>query len=505
MKKIALFLSIVVAAVACEQAEVVTPPEVDFANPDVVIPFQGSEDAPVTINFNANVDWTAQLDNTYDWISIAPASGKAGEAAIEVIASENESEDQRTAVVIVKAGVTVLSFDIVQNGVPAVAVDPVSVSFTTSGGTQDVTVNANVEYVLSVPENDWLTYEFNEETGVYTLTASANELYGPRSLEVSLLNNLVGISETFVVSQEGRSSVLWEKSLSDFSDITFGSSVRLAYKDGMLAVLTNGSVYTIDAMSGAYKSTISIPEGMAVNYMTNDDAGNIVVAATVPYNNTGDVYAISSLTDLTPVKVASLTNNVYGFNAGSLRAGGDVKSNGVVVMFADVSCYWIGCDIVDGVSGETISGGIPDDNSDPNATAWSPDAGCACPLGSKLADGVIGTYYTTSALYHYGDGAWNPVGGLLFSGNDNNCSVAEATYQNKKFAAVGVGSHFNYSATGAYLYDIAAGQMVYSYKVDGELSGLGANADVALVPTDNALYMFFVDLNKSKFACIEIK
>ena len=49
MKKIAFFLSIVAAAVACEQVEPITPPEFDFANPEVGIPYQGSEDETLKV------------------------------------------------------------------------------------------------------------------------------------------------------------------------------------------------------------------------------------------------------------------------------------------------------------------------------------------------------------------------------------------------------------------------------------------------------------------------
>jgi hypothetical protein len=93
----------------------------------------------------------------------------------------------------------------------------------------------------------------------------------------------------------------------------------------------------------------------------------------------------------------------------------------------------------------------------------------------------------------------------MYTGNDNNCSVAEAVYGDVHFAAVAVGSHFNYSATGAYLYNLTSGEVLYSYKVDGELTNYGANADVVLVPTTDALYMYYADLNKGRIACIEIK
>lgn len=508
MKKIALFLSIVVAAIACDKVEPITPPEVDFANPDVVIPFAGcDEEAPVTIEFKANVDWTAELiaDETADgepWISISPKSGKAGEAVINIVASENELEATRAAQVKVTVGVSVLNFDIVQEGIPYLTTEPETVSLPADGGSATVKVDANVEYIVKTTPVEWLTADFNEATGEYTLTAVANTAYAPRSVTFTLSNELKGVSYSFVVEQEGKAKVLWEKALADYKEITLGNPIHLAYKDGLLALSTGSAVHVLNSQDGSYMSPVSLPEGFVVSSLTNDDAGNVVLAGNIAAYATGDVYAISSLETLEPVKVATMQNDVYSFNAGNLRAGGDVTKNGVLTMFVDVSQYWIGCDIVDGVAGATVFGALA---NPAEGTVWDCGNGCVTPLGSKLADGLLTTYYCLPALMSNASGEWANVGSELFSGNDNNCAVAEAVYAGTHYAAVGVGSHFNYSATGVYLYDLTTGTMVYSYGVEGELSGAGVTADVVLVPTSDALYMYYADLNKGRIVCVEIK
>lgn len=503
MKKIAFFLSIVVAAIACDKVDPVTPPEFDFANPDVLVPYQGSEDENLKLEFTTNVDWTAELDQTYDWVNITPKSGKAGEAAITVIATPNSEAQKRTAVITVKAGVSVLTFDVVQEAYPSLSIEPTEVLFEAAGGSQEVTVDATVEYVVTFPENDWLTYDYNAETGVYTLTATANEGFAERSLTIVLSNNVDGVSESVVVSQRGRVTVLWEKALADYTEITLGNPIHLAYKDGLLALSTGSAVHVLNSQDGSYMMPVSLPEGFVVSSLTNDDAGNVVLAGNIAAYATGDVYAISSLETLEPVKVATMQNDVYSFNAGNLRAGGDVTKNGVLTMFVDVSQYWIGCDIVDGVAGATVFGALANPAS---GTVWDCGNGCVTPLGSKLADGLLTTYYCLPALMSNASGEWANVGSELFSGNDNNCAVAEAVYAGTHYAAVAVGSHFNYSATGLYLYDLATSEMVYSYRIDGDLvNAAGATADAVLVSTDDALLMYYADLQKGKIACIEVK
>lgn len=507
MKKIALFLSIVVAAIACDKVEPITPPEVDFANPDVVIPFAGcDEEAPVTIEFKANVDWTAELiaDETADgepWISISPKSGKAGEAVINIVAAENELEATRAAQVKVTVGVSVLNFDIVQEGIPYLTTEPETVSLPANGGSATVKVDANVEYIVKTTPVEWLTADFNEETGEYTLTAVANTAYAPRSVTFTLSNELKGVSYSFVVTQEGKAKVLWEKSLADYSQITAGGPLRLAYKDGMLALSTGAAVHVLSATDGAYMMPVELPAGMVS--LTNDDAGNIVIAANAPEYGSSDVYAISSLETMAPVKVATISNAALYRPGGNLRAGGDVTKNGVVIMYVDYEHYWIGCDIVDGVAQESKFEAIK--RLEGAGSTWSPNDGCATPLGSKLADGVLATFYTQPALVSNASGEWAQVGDAIYTGNDNNCAIAEAVYGGTHFAAVGVGSHFNYSATGVHLYDLTSGAEVYSYGVEGEISGAGTTADVVLVPTSDALYMYYADLNKGRIVCVEIK
>lgn len=502
MKKIALFLSIVAAAIACDKVDPVTPPEFDFANPDVLVPYQGSEDENLKLEFTTNVDWTAELDQTYDWVTITPKSGKAGEAAITVIATPNNEAEVRSAVITVKAGVSVLVFDVVQEAYPALSIDPTEVEFDAAGGTQEVTVDATVEYVVTFPENEWLTYDYNAETGVYTLTAAANEGFAERSLTIVLSNNVDGVSESVVVSQRGRVTVLWEKALADYTQITPGGPLRLAYKDGMLALSTGAAVHVLSAADGAYMMPVELPAGMVS--LTNDDAGNIVIAANAPEYGSSDVYAISSLETMAPVKVATISNAALYRPGGNLRAGGDVTKNGVLTMYVDYEHYWIGCDIVDGVAQESTFEAIK--RLDGAGSTWDPNAGCATPLGSKLADGVLATFYTQPALVSNASGEWTQVGAAIFSGNDNNCAIAEAVYGDTHFAAVAVGSHFNYSATGLYLYDLATNEMVYSYRIDGDLvNAAGATADAVLVPTDDALLMYYADLQKGKIVCIEVK
>ena len=511
MKKIAIFLSIVVAAIACEQVDPVTPPEVDFANPDVVIPYQGSEDESLKLEFSVNVDWTAELDQAYNWLSLAGAtSGKAGDASITVVASPNTEVEPRTAVIKVTAGVSVLVFNVFQEGYPALSVEPTELSFEADGGNATIAVSTNVEYVISQSDkSEWITYTEDKAAGSITFTIAPNEAFAPRTATVTLSNNVDAVSQSISVSQTGRATVLWEKSLADYTSITLGGPIHIAYLDGKVALSTGTAVYTINAENGDFVAPVALPEGFVVGSMTNDDAGNIVIASDIAFGNSGDVYAISSVADPTPVKVATLAHtDVYSNTAGNLRAGGNVKGDGVIVMMVDVSQYWLGCDIVGGVAGPAQFGAL-DASVFTGGTLWNIQNGCVAPLGSKIADGLLGTYYPCPSLYSNANGAWEvSCGSDWYAGNDNNCDIHEAVYDGTHFAAVAIGSHFNYSATGFDLYDLTNNKWVYTYAApatEALVNGFGPTADVVLVPTENALYIYYADLQKAKISCVEVK
>lgn len=103
MKRIALFLAIAAAAIACTNEETVTPElKVTSETADLVIPTEGGE---LTVAFNVNVDWTAEVKEAEakEWCSLSPASGKPGDNTLKVIAIENEGTENRTVTVVLRA------------------------------------------------------------------------------------------------------------------------------------------------------------------------------------------------------------------------------------------------------------------------------------------------------------------------------------------------------------------------------------------------------------------
>ena len=439
----------------------------------------------------------------------AAVSVKATDANTGVITVNGLQGEDYEVVVFVTDGVSRTIFKTLKFVAGTFTTESDVVTVTAIEGALAIPVATNIEYVASVQEGcDWITLpaetkaEIRNEEVIFNVAANPSLM--DRTAEVYLTPKdelFASLKLTVTVVQKGTAVVVWEKNFADYS-VAFGNPIHVAYKDGNLLVSTGSAIHLLNPATGEYVAdgSAAIPAGFVVSSMATDDAGNLVIAGNIANGASGDIYALSAL-DAAPVKVATMQNNVYSFNAGNLRAGGDVTNNGVVAMFVDVSQYYIACDIIDGVCGETVAGALTYEGA---ATAWSCDNGCVVPLGTSVADGFLGTWYTCPGLVSCTSDGCTAVGPAVYTGNDNNCAIAEAEYKDVHYAAVGVGSHFNYSATGAYLYNLSTNEVIYKYGVTGELNGLGATADVTLVPAEDALYMFYADLNMGRIACVQL-
>ena len=439
----------------------------------------------------------------------AAVSVKANDANTGVITVSGLQGKDYEVVVFVTDGVSRTIFKTLKFIAGTFTTESDVVTVAATEGTLTIPLATNIEYVASVKEGcDWITLpvdtkaEVRNEEVIFNIAANPSLM--DRSAEIYLTPKdelFASLELTITVVQKGKAVVVWEKNIADYT-VAFGNPIHVAYKDENLLVSTGSAIHLLNPTTGEYVAdgSAAIPEGFVISSMTTDDAGNLVIAGNIPAYSTSDVYALTAL-DAAPVKVATMQNDVYSFNAGNLRAGGDVTANGVLTMFVDLSQYYIACDIVDGVAGETTFGALANPAS---GTVWSCENGCVTPLGSSLADGLLATYYCCPSLLSNVTGEWVSVGADLYDGNDNNCAIAEAEVGETHYAAVAVGAHFEYTASRACLYDLSNGEMIYKYVSPGTYTSLGVTADVLLVPGEDALYMIFADLSKGTLACIQL-
>ncbi len=145
-----------------------------------------------TISFTASEAWSAEIINTRadSWISIHPTSGGAGEANITVTTEPNDTPEDRSASIVIKAGSASKTITISQKQMDVFTVTTSETEFGAEGGNIEVVVETNVDfdYVIEEEASEWITYEGTRalETNTLVFAVAENNTYEPRSGRVTI-------------------------------------------------------------------------------------------------------------------------------------------------------------------------------------------------------------------------------------------------------------------------------------------------------------------------------
>ena len=173
MKRIALFLAMAVAAVACTPEQQITP-EVNLVS-DVSSLVIAQEGGNILVDFDANVEWTAAFKEPVDWATISPANGPAGPGMVKVIALKNETNDNRVATVVISAQSATKEFSVTQLQKDALVIGgEKSFDVPADGGQVKFSVNHNVELKITA-DADWLVQTKAMQTSEITFDVAPNE------------------------------------------------------------------------------------------------------------------------------------------------------------------------------------------------------------------------------------------------------------------------------------------------------------------------------------------
>ena len=125
------------------------------------------------ITFTSSVAWTAEVVNTRAdaWCSINPTSGPAGTANITVTTKENDTPDDRTASIIIKAGTVSKTINVSQKQKDALTVTSSKFEVGAEGGEITIEVKANIDFEYAIDETakEWITYQTTRAMKTSTL------------------------------------------------------------------------------------------------------------------------------------------------------------------------------------------------------------------------------------------------------------------------------------------------------------------------------------------------
>ena len=268
MKRIALFIAIAIAAIACKPEEQIVPEvTVHTDEATLVIPTEGGD---VQIAFDANVEWTAALKEATaaDWCTITPSSGAAGSTSLKVIALENTTNDNRVVTVVITAQTAKKEVKVTQLQKDALVLSgEKTFEVAADGGQVKFAVNHNIA-VEAKADADWLAQAATRamQTSEFTFDVAANT-GAARTAKITVTAG--DLKEELTVNQAAWTPVFEVAPAEDQWIAVEGGSVSITVdanveytvttdENDWLTVTNEGGVYTFTAAANEgfdYRST----------------------------------------------------------------------------------------------------------------------------------------------------------------------------------------------------------------------------------------------------------
>lgn len=214
MKKLfllSLLASVVVTFAGCEKPEPEQPEEPGQEQPapevgkitlesDEALVFSDNGESH-EVSFEATLDWAAAASE--DFVTVNPASGKAGDAKVTVTVSANESYDPRTATLTLTSGEDQKTIQITQKQKGALLLTGSTISVAAEGGKVTVVAKANSNVTATIADNakGWITEVKSKGLVDYTFDfdVAVNEVEQPRTGQIVFTNE--SGSETVTIEQ----------------------------------------------------------------------------------------------------------------------------------------------------------------------------------------------------------------------------------------------------------------------------------------------------------------
>lgn len=189
-----------------------------------------------TISFTASTAWTAEVINSRAdaWCSVSPTSGKAGDAEITVTTQPNDTPDDRSASIIIKAGTTQKTINVSQKQKDALTVTSSKFEVPAEGGEVKIELKANIDFDYTIDEKAkaWITSTNSRalKTSNLVFKVAANEETDKREGTITISSG--SFKETITVYQAGaRPSITLTKN--EFVVPSVGETIAVEVKSNV--------------------------------------------------------------------------------------------------------------------------------------------------------------------------------------------------------------------------------------------------------------------------------
>lgn len=216
MKKFFYTLFAILAFVACSESDVdngdnngggQTPPKQPEITLSTTAADFSTDGGSNVITFTSSEAWTAEFVNSRadDWCSIEPASGPAGSAKITVTTTANDTPDDRTASIIIKAGTASKTINVSQKQKDALTVTSSKFEVSAEGGEVSIEVKANIDFEYTIEESaaDWVEYKATRALKTSNLVFEVKENDDTDKREAKIVISGDDMEEVVTIYQAG--------------------------------------------------------------------------------------------------------------------------------------------------------------------------------------------------------------------------------------------------------------------------------------------------------------
>ena len=539
MKRLALFISLAIMAIACTKT--VITPEITCSVDEVTVPVNGTIDEDIFVSFTSNVAWKAAIKENVDWCKVSPAEGEAGDAKLKLIVVETKELDARTATLTITAETAIKEIKIVQGQVDAFELAATEAEVGAEGGEVLVKAMTNIDWSVELPTDcNWIKVVASKAYGEKSIALNVdpyNEYDSSRSATLKI--TAAGVEDvTFTINQSGPSSCIWSVDMRQYVDMvnsfsnaaseTVPTNVSMALFNGDVLVCAGDGKYPviIDKATGEKKGELNTGD-IKPGYITNDDAGNLVFCSRV-WNYWVD-YVFFEVFYMTPgssevKKLVSCHDDEYypSYIGAGLSVKGDVTKK------AAIAAPWEG---VEGVTGDNMVLCWQIENGAKVGTytkgtitgfvgiSWlagywmqSPDnfPGFAL-LSDTLTDGALFACYDENVLYYVDQNfACSALANEILDSNNAPNALDIRTINAKQYLAVSGGTYFpQWCYPPMRIVDMATKEVIaepvtHSFNIGDDAAAVGASAAVRMEAAEGGMIVYHINNNCSVIEAIMV-
>lgn len=330
IKLLSIFYFIALVAASCE-----TEPILEVSQSSFTISDQGSSQ---TISFSTNKDWSASVSGG-TWCTISPASGSSDVKSITVTVTANDSYDDRSATITIKAEELTKVITISQPKNKAILLTKDRYEVGTAGGSISVELRANIEYDVTIPtENQsWITNTTTKGlvTSNLTFAIAANATYDNRQGKIIIKEKTSILSDTVYVSQPQKDAIILSLKTYNVADTAITISPELKSNVSYLVTIpTAAQLWITQAQTKALK-TEQLQFNIARNTAFQPRSAEIIIRQSLL--TLADTLYINQAKAPSVPTVA--TYDAYNVTASSVSTGGNVTADGGAVVKARGVCW----------------------------------------------------------------------------------------------------------------------------------------------------------------------